>query len=863
MINNNTDQREVERLRRLAEYKLSRTLTETVFDDIVKLAVDIFHVPVAFICTAEANTHWFASSIGIDFVEVPRSISFCDYTLKCEGVMVVTDASRDERFSKSPMVTGYHHFRFYAGVTLRDADGFALGTLVIADRVPRQVQDRQLESLQILASIAIDRLELRKAHFQLQEKFAIAEVARRNAVADHAELRQVLECLPEAIVVMDAENHIILWNKNYEKMFSEVSKFLEPGIPYEAVLRKSLELGTYAVENNSESQEAWIEERLQIHNEEGAISDLELEDGRWIRYTQHQTPDRKKICVRTDITDDKNAGASFRLLFYNNPIPMLIYDQASLSYIDVNEAAVQHYGYTREQFLKMTLVDVRPPSEGTKVVDYIQKRAGVSNGEIDWTHIKVDGTKIIVNIYSRPIKYYGVNAALVSVIDVTERRKLDAIIQYQAEHDSLTELPNRRIYLKALETALSTPDKACSAAIILIDIDNFKSVNDTLGHQVGDALIISVAQKLKSYFGDYALVARLGGDEFAVLLTHLTEIEEALDVANEMISTFAKSLKVGDHQIQIGVSAGVSTSCPDYVVDSTTLLMNADLALYKAKADGRGISRAYEPQMSLQLILYREIEQDLRHALTENQLEVQYQPLVNLDLGTELGFEALLRWKHPDKGMIAPSSFIPIAEASGLIIPIGKWVLQQACIEATTWIDSLSVAVNVSPIQFRSANLVETVANALKVSGLAPHRLELEITESILLEKSSDILEVLHLLKGMGVSIALDDFGTGFSGLGYLNIFPIDKIKIDRSFVSELSNATKSLELVRAALSIGHGMGLKTLAEGIETKEQLAILKALGCQQGQGYLFSAAMPASKISTTLKLNKYAHKKLAGA
>lgn len=848
------EQHEVERLRRLSEYKISRTLPENAFDDVVKLAIDIFDVPIAFICTTEADCHWVKSSVGIGFAEIPRSISFCDHTHKSEGVMLVTDASKDHRFSQSPMVTGSYNIRFYAGVSLRDTDGFVLGTLVVADTIPRQVADRQLEALQRLASITLDRLELRKAHFQLQEKLTIADDARRNAVAGHDEIRQVLECLPQAIVVMDADNRILLWNKNYEQMFCQVAKFLYLGVQYETMLRKSLELGTYVVGKDAESKVAWLKERLQFHNTEGATSELELDDGRWIRYSQHQTQDGRKICVRTDVTDDKNARSSFRLLFDNNPIPMLIYDQASLSYIDVNDAAVQHYGYTKNQFLTMTLVDMRPPSDRSKVVNYIQKKAGISNGEIDWTHIKADGTEILVNVYSRPIKYYGLDAALVSVIDVTERRKHDAVIQYQAEHDSLTELPNRRFFLEAVDSALSASQKLCSAVVILIDIDDFKSVNDTLGHQVGDLLIVSVAQMLKHYFGDYALVARLGGDEFAILLTHLAEIEEALDVANEMISIFSKPLQVGDRLIQISVSAGVSTSFNEYLVDSSTLLMNADLALYKAKSDGRGVSRVYEPQMSLQLILYRETEQDLRSGLIENQLEVHYQPLVNLDNASETGFEALLRWNHPDKGMIPPSTFIPIAEASGLILPIGKWVLQQACIEAATWLENLSIAVNVAPIQFRSANFVETVENSLKVSGLAPNRLELEITESMFMERSSEILGVLQRLKKMGVSIALDDFGTGFSGLGYLNTFPIDKIKIDRSFVSGLADETKSLELVRAAISIGQGMGLKTLAEGIETKEQLAILKALGCQQGQGYFFSPAMPAFKIASRLKLNK---------
>ena len=352
--------------------------------------------------------------------------------------------------------------------------------------------------------------------------------------------------------------------------------------------------------------------------------------------------------------------------------------------------------------------------------------------------------------------------------------------------------------------------------------------------------------------------ARLGGDEFAVLLPMLIEPEDAHAAAIELVNAFNNPLKVSDYEILVRVSAGVSFGVDDSV-DASALLMNADLALYKAKSDGRGICRVYEPQMSLQMIVRREVEQDLRQALNKNQFVIHYQPLLDLDRGIEIGFEALLRWNHPEKGMIAPSAFIPVAEASGMIVPIGTWVLEQSCLLATTWQENISIAVNVSPVQFKSGKLVDTVAGALAKSGLAANRLELEITESSLLEKSSETLDILESLKSLGVSISLDDFGTGYSGLGYLNIYPIDKIKIDRSFVRDIETNRKSEELVRAAVNIGHSLGLRTLAEGIETKEQLNILRALGCQQGQGFLFGRAIPAGEIADGLKLKGNLHSK----
>lgn len=845
---------EKERLRRLELYRISRTPPEAAFDDIVKLLADLFGAPVAFLCTTEAECNWFKARIGVDLDEVPRSISFCDHTLKHDGVMVVPDATRDERFAASPMVTGRYNIRFYAGVTLRDADGFAIGTLAVADRVPRVITDGQKESLKRLASIAFDRMELRKAQAELQETVVAAEAARQHAVSESAALRQVMNCLPQAIVLMDNENKILLWNDNYVRMFPDTANIIKPGISYEAILRNAIQSGHHDdVMGAGNSEEGMLKNRLALHAQLGVASDLHLSDGRWVRYDQHQTPDGKKVCVRTDITDDKNAAESFRLLFENNPVPMWVVEKSTLHYIDVNAAALKLYGYTREDFLKMSSLDIRPPSEYQRALDDAQNNFSFDSGEKDWPHIKADGTEILVSSYAKPIRYDNRDAAIVSVIDVTERRKQDARIQYLAEHDVLTGLPNRRLFLDLLSGSLSRKTQVpyCTS-IILIDIDDFKGVNDSLGHQVGDDLIVAVGNRLEELVGDRGIVARLGGDEFAILLAMLAELGTAEAVAAELVDAFGDPLKVGDYDLLAGVSAGVSFSLDDSI-DSSTLLRNADLALYKAKTDGRGVWRAYEPQMSLQIVLRREVERDLRQALARDQLVIHYQPLMELERGVEVGFEALLRWKHPQKGMISPADFIPIAESSGMIVPIGNWVLEQSCKLATTLQKNLSVAVNISPAQFKSGKLVEVVSAALRKHGLAPHRLELEITESLLLEKSSETLDVLKSLKELGVCIALDDFGTGYSGLGYLNSFPIDKIKIDRSFIKNLGTEPRSKELVRAAVNMGHSLGLMTLAEGIETKEQLDILRALGCQHGQGFLFSPAIPAGQISDALLLH----------
>ena len=449
--------------------------------------------------------------------------------------------------------------------------------------------------------------------------------------------------------------------------------------------------------------------------------------------------------------------------------------------------------------------------------------------------------------------------ALAKLQDQTgERLRAEAQILHMARHDALTGLPNRALFAEELDRALRerAPDR--SVAVLCLDLDRFKAVNDTLGHPIGDALLRQVASRLAALMADHH-VCRLGGDEFAVILA--ADETEARDAATRIIAELSAPYDVEGHQIIVGASAGAAFAPRDGTC-SKELTKNADLALYRAKGEGRGIFRPFEPSMDRQLMARRELELDLRRALAAGQFELHYQPLIHIERAQICGFEALLRWCHPERGMIPPADFIPLAEEIGEIEAIGAWVIQAACQEAAGWPDDLKVAVNLSPVQFRSGSLVLHVTAALARAGLRPDRLELEITESLMLQDTEATLTTLHDLRNLGVRISMDDFGTGYSSLSYLRRFPFDKIKIDRSFIRDLSETEGSVAIVRAVMGLSSGLGMSTTAEGVETEEQLLRLRREGCVEAQGYLISPPRPASAVAEMLAEYRAETRRAAG-
>jgi diguanylate cyclase (GGDEF)-like protein len=434
--------------------------------------------------------------------------------------------------------------------------------------------------------------------------------------------------------------------------------------------------------------------------------------------------------------------------------------------------------------------------------------------------------------------------------DITERQLAEESIAFMARHDALTRLPNRVLFQERMEQAIAMAGRGTEFAVICFDLDNFKQVNDTLGHPIGDGLLVAVSDRLRSCVREIDTLARLGGDEFAIIQLGVRQPEDAESLAARIIGAFRQPFDVDGHQVVAGASIGV-TIAPGDNVSYETLMRDADIALYLAKTEGRGTVRFFEPEMDARIHIRRMLEHDLQNAITRNEFELYYQPLINLNPIKLVGFEALLRWHHPVRGLVSPLDFIPVAEETGMIVAIGEWVLHNACVEAVTWPRNLSVAVNLSPVQFKQGDIISTIQSALVASGLRPDRLELEITESVFLRDTVGTLAVLRQLRTMGIGVALDDFGTGYSSLSYLHSFPFGKIKIDQSFVRDLTTNKESMSIVRAVTGLGKSLGIKTLAEGVETFEQLNKLRNKGCTQVQGYLFSRPRPATEVPAMIE------------
>lgn len=667
----------------------------------------------------------------------------------------------------------------------------------------------------------------------LQQAKDAAELAERR-------LREAIDLLPEGVVFLDSDDRYVLWNQKYAEIYATSADLFQPGVRLAETLRIGVERGDYPEAEGRE--EEWLERRLSLLENPVSRHEQRLSDGRCIMIEERKTQDGGTIGLRIDITELKEREEASRLLFEGNPVPLLLYHPESDTIRSANDAAIEYFGYSAAEFEGLPARSLFAPDawkDGQAVL-----RTNCSHKEQFWHMRKRDGSLLESVLFTRQTVVSGVSVTIVSIFDVTERRRVEARMEHMARHDELTGLSNRSFCREWLHDVLQARQTGEVITVALVDLDHFKDVNDTYGHLVGDALLANAARRMQELIPARAVLSRIGGDEFAVIFRNSSGDQVDL-VTNAIVAVMTRPFHIADHSLHIGATIGIAASPADSS-DPETLLRYADLALYSAKSDRRGICRRFDPAMDRAAQEKRRLENDLREAVYKGHLQVYYQPLVNLPTGAVEGYEALLRWTHPELGPIPPDRFVPMAEDMGLIDQIGQFVLRTACKEALNWAPETTVSVNVSPLQFRGGNLLNIVIQALAASGLPSNRLELEITEAVLMEKGSKISDTIRSLRAMGVGISMDDFGTGYSSLRYLLTYPFTKIKIDKSFIANIEDDANSQAIIRAVIGLGRNLGLKVTAEGVEKANIRAILESEGCTQGQGYLFGAAQPAELL-----------------
>jgi len=686
---------------------------------------------------------------------------------------------------------------------------------------------------------------------ELVRQRAQADAAIAEARKSNARLREAIDILPQGIVFLDPEGRYTLWNKKYSEIYKRSSDLFEQGARLEDTIRVGVARGDYPEAAGRE--EEWIAERLERMYRPGERHEQVLADGRVVLIEERLTSDGGIVGLRVDITELKQREASFRLLFDGNPVPMILCALDGEKILAVNDAAIAHYGYVRAEFEKMTIKSLQAFDAE---LPWAAGRSSDEQAARTWKHVRADGTLIDLAIYSRQLMHGDQPAMLLALMDITERKRAEARLAFMAQHDSLTGLPNRNLLRQQMEDMLQhTRRSTDKVAVLMLGLDNFKAVNDTLGHGIGDKLLRGVAKRLRSTLREEDALARLNSDEFTIVQGGVMRPEDAVLLARRILDAIGEPYLLDGHSVVVGASIGIAMS-PGDGEDSEKLLKSADMALSRAKSEFRGTFSFFEAEMDARAQSRRKIEIDLRGAIQNEGLRPHYQPLVDLTSGRITGFEALVRWPHPERGMISPGEFIPVAEETGLINPLGALMLRRACMDAAQWPDDVRVAVNLSPLQFRTGNLLALVTDALRQSGLPARRLELEITETLLLEKSSQVLATLHALRALGVRMSMDDFGTGYSSLSYLRSFPFDKIKIDQSFVRDLGANPDAQAIVRSIVSLGVGLGVTITAEGVETEAELSCLRAEGCHEGQGFLFSRARPNTEVISLLKAQRVA-------
>jgi diguanylate cyclase (GGDEF)-like protein len=651
------------------------------------------------------------------------------------------------------------------------------------------------------------------------------EIAERRSA--QGRLVDALEGSREGVVLVDGQGRIANANSATCAFFGPAARLPAPGADFTAFAAAA---GLPKLPANEAAIEA------------------PLPDGTWLRIARSPTREGGFVAIFSDISMLKRTSMRFDAALSNMSQGLVLFDADNRLSV-VNRRFAEIFGLAAGALLPGThLRDLARALAGGGAMGGQDAAAVLATFEDLATGLGPAARTLelahqrILSVNHQPMDD---NGWVATFEDITERRQAEARIAYLARHDALTGLPNRVTFLERLEAAITQVGRGVGCAVLMLDLDDFRALNESRGNAVGDAVLRAAAERLSALVRETDTLARLGADEFAIVLVGIDRPEDAAVMARRIVEQLGQPLALAGGALSLGISCGIAVAPADGSA-AAVLLRNADTALARAKQDGRGGFRFFEAELDARVQQRRQLEAELRQALAEQQFELHYQPLVELATGRVASFDALIRWRRPQRGMVSPGVFIPVAEAMGLIVAIGEWAIESAARTACTWPAGIKVAVNVSPLQFASPRLVEVVAEVLAATGLDPGRLELEITESTLLADSDQVMAILHRLKTIGVRIAMDDFGTGYSSLGYLRSFPFDKIKVDQSFVRGMADDAGAAAIVRAIIGLGSDLGMRITAAGVETRAQLAALRQLPCTDVQGHLFSKPIPAADL-----------------
>lgn len=669
-------------------------------------------------------------------------------------------------------------------------------------------------------------------------------------------LRATLESTADGIMMVNGHGAVVDWNQKFGEMWRIPSSLLETGQEYMCF--------DYIMEQvvDPESLTADVQYLYQNPEWQGELTELLFKDGRiFERFTQPQRVGTEivgRVFSFRDVTQKRMAQDE--LLIRERAIEASTHGVAIIdiskdesTVIYVNRAFERITGYTELQSVGKnlrTLLGSNAEEVNNKRIDLAIKELREETVEME--SVKRNGEYFWCEMSVAPVKdsFSNVRHYVCILNDVTERRDMENQLVRQATYDSLTHLPNRVLLMDRVEQAILQAKKKNSLlAFLFLDLDRFKMTNDTLGHNMGDRLLQAISNRLLIATEDIDTVARLGGDEFVILLPELDSVMQAEERAHELLRAIEKPIQIDQHSLKITASLGISFY-PRDGADYESLMKSSDLSMYHAKDNGRNTFRIYEPEMNRRVINHMQLDTALRDALKNNELFLVYQPLIDLKQNKVTGFEALMRWHSKTLGLVSPVDFIPMAEENGLILEMGEWALNEACMQLRRWqnfgLKDLSVAVNISGRQFRQSVLPDVIAKALNNSGLHAKYLELELTESLLIEDIDHVVDTMYALKDMGTKLVIDDFGTGYSSLSYLKQFPVDKLKIDRSFISEMSSNKNDAAIAKAIINLGHSLNIQVLAEGIETEAQREFVLSHGCDFAQGYFYRAPDTSDKI-----------------